>query len=155
MSVNAISNAGDWGAPSAESNWQNVLAASAKALGLSTGAVSQQLRAGASLSSLAEQQGVSQQTLTQAIAGALSPSTRSATTSTEQLEIATRIAQRVGGGQARHVAIPSGDPLLESLGESDSGDTLGALRASVATAYASNGTQSTPSPSGTAIDELA
>jgi hypothetical protein len=153
MSVNAISNTGDWGPTSAESNWQNVLAASAGALGLSQGAVSQQLRAGASLSSIAEQQGVPQQTLTAAIAGALSPSTRSATTSAEQLDIATAIAQRVGGGQARHVAVPAGDELLDSLGEA--GDTLGALRASVATAYVSNGSLSTPSPSSTAIDELA
>ena len=55
----------------AASNWQNVLAAASSALGESSSTVQQQLQSGSSLSWIASSQGVSQQTLVSAIAGAL------------------------------------------------------------------------------------
>jgi hypothetical protein len=105
---------------SSQSNWQNVLSAAAGVLGMSTGAVSAQLRAGASLASIAQSGGVPQQALAQAISGALSPSTRSATTSAQRQQIATSIADRLGGAGSRRGpgADQAGDPLLASAGSS-------------------------------------
>ncbi len=80
-----------------QNNWRNVLGAAANALGLSPSSVSSQLQAGASLSSIAQSQGVSEQALTGAIAAALSPSTQASATAAERQQIATSIANRAGG----------------------------------------------------------
>ncbi|MGD0197576.1 MAG: hypothetical protein ABSC56_06690 [Solirubrobacteraceae bacterium] len=157
MSVNAIGNHPGWAPTPGESNWQNVLDASADVLGLSPSAVSQQLRAGGtSLSSIAQQQGVSAQALTQAIAGALSPSTLASTTSEQQSQVAQRIAQRTGGGQARY----SGGGVADELAEFDDAQVSASAGpapqlANAATTYAASGATNAPVQSGAAIDERA
>lgn len=112
MALDVISSAAGWQAQlgsSLRSNWQNVLGAAAKALGMSASSISSQLRAGASLSSIAQAQGVSEQTLTDAIAGALSPRTQAAASDVERVRIATGIANRVGGPRS-HDDGPGDDP---------------------------------------------
>lgn len=103
MSIGSIGSADNW--PSAqsspaESNWQNVLAAASSTLGLSTSALQQQLRSGSSLSSIAQSQGVSQQTLVSSISAALTQNGSTATGSQLQ-QLATDIANRTPGGHHR------------------------------------------------------
>ena len=101
----SITGAADWQSQSAatlQNNWQNVLGAAAKALGLSPAAVSAQLQSGSSLSQIARAQGVSQDTLTSAIAAALSPSTQASASPSQLNKIATSIANRAGGPHAGH-----------------------------------------------------
>ena len=124
MSVDAIESGNGWALTSADSNWPSVLSAAAGVLGLSTSTVTVELRSGASLSFLAQAQGVSQDALAHAIAGALSPSTLSATTPDERLQIAAQIAQRAGGAPARYTA----GSLLADLDELERADvTVGGL----------------------------
>jgi hypothetical protein len=146
MSINAIGGAGSPGA-AADSNWPSVLGASARVLGLSTASVGAQLRAGASLSQIAARQGVSQDALTQAIAGALSPSTQSATTQPEREAIASQIAQRPGGAATRHNA---GDVAAE-LASLESDASLAPLLAT----YGAGGTVGAGAQRGATVDELA
>jgi hypothetical protein len=118
MSLNTITSAA---APqqtsSLQSNWQNVLDAAARTLGMSPGSVAAQLRAGSSLSSIAQSRGLSQEALTTSIAGALSPSTLSASTGAERRQIAASIADRVGGGHhyAGSSSAAGGNPLFAGL----------------------------------------
>jgi hypothetical protein len=149
MSVNVIGGGVATTTP-AESNWPAVLGAAAGVLGMSPGAVSAQLRGGASLSDLAAQQGASGQALTGAIAGALSPSTVSATTDAEREQIATQIAQRPGGAAARYAGSDLAGELaaLESAGAPS-------LLANAAAGYRPNGAAGTPVQSGAAVNELA
>ncbi len=106
MSVNAI------GAPqaaaqqqtsSSQNNWQNVLNSVSGSLGLSTSALQQQLQSGQSLSSIAQTQGVSQQSLVQSISTAVTQNGSSASGSQLQ-QIATNIANRTpsSGGHHHH-----------------------------------------------------
>jgi len=109
MSLNTITStaAAPQQSSSLQSNWQNVLDAAAKTLGMSSGSVAAQLRAGSSLSSIAASRGLSQQELTTSIAGALSPSTLSASTGAERRQIAASIADRVGGGHHHSASLSS------------------------------------------------
>ena len=104
MSIGSIGSAGLWPSQqttSAPSNWQNVLNAASGALGLSASALKQQLQSGASLSSIAQSQGVSQQTLVSSISNALTQNGSTATGSQLQ-QIATNIANRTPGGHHHH-----------------------------------------------------
>ena len=114
---------------------------------MTPGAISTQLRAGASLSELADTQGVSGQALTDAIAGALSSSTLAATTPQEREQIAARIAQRPGGAAARYAG-------SDLAGELASLETT-PLVANPAATYGSSGSAGAAQQSGVAIDELA
>lgn len=140
MALDVISSAAGWQAQlgsSLQSNWQNVLGAAAKALGMSASSISSQLRAGASLSSIAHAQGVSEQTLTDAISGALSPRTQAAASDAERARIATGIANRVGGPHSQADgpdADPDGDGSTSStnfdlLAMSTAGDSYSASAA--------------------------
>lgn len=103
MSVNSIDSTGGWPlqTTSTQTPWQNVLTAASSALGLSTSAVQQQLQAGASLSAIANTQGVSQQSLVQAITSALTQNGQPASASSGQLQqVATSLANRTLGSQA-------------------------------------------------------
>jgi hypothetical protein len=131
---------------SLQSNWQNVLSAASKTLGLSTGAVTAQLKAGASLSSLADSQGVSRQALTQAIAAALSPSTQAASTGAERQQIATAIADRAGGVHARHAHDHAG-------GSSDGAAVSVAITSADVLVVLAGG--ASPAVSASTIDQLA
>ncbi len=132
MSVNPVDNSSAWAAvqqnSSGQSMWQNVMSAAAGALGESASAVQQQLQGGSSLSSIAQAQGVSQQSLVQAIAGALSQG-GSTTASGDQLQqIATNIANRVPGGHHgghhRHHGTPSVQSATDATSADSDPDTL-------------------------------
>ncbi len=142
---------------SLQNNWQNVLGGAAKALGMSTGSVSAQLRAGASLSSIAQAQGVPQQALTDAIASALSPSTQAASTSAERQQIASSIANRAGGGHGHHAHRGESAASTEGADQLFSGLEGGAVSVSITSAdvlvVLTGGAASTPSTP--AVDELA
>lgn len=79
-----------------QGDWQNVLSSVSSTLGLNTGALQQELQSGQSLSSIAEAQGVSQQTLTHSITSALIQAGSTASGSQLQ-QIATNIADRTTG----------------------------------------------------------
>jgi len=87
---------------SGQSNWQNVLNSVSSTLGLSTSALQQQLQSGSSLSSIAQSQGVSQQTLVSAISTGLTQNGQSTASSAQLQQIATNIANRTPGGHGHH-----------------------------------------------------
>ncbi len=104
MSVTPISSSSTAAlqqSPSGQSNWQNVLSSVSGTLGLSTSALQQQLQSGQSLSSIAQTQGVSQQSLVQSISAALTQSGSTASASRLQ-QIATNIANRTPGAAGHH-----------------------------------------------------
>ncbi len=87
---------------SAESSWQNVVSSVSGTLGLSSSALQQQLQSGQSLSSIAQSQGVSQQTLIGSIQNALT-SNGSSASGPQLQQVATNIANRTpGAGHAGH-----------------------------------------------------
>jgi hypothetical protein len=86
---------------SAQNSFQNVLSSVSGTLGLSTSALQQQLQSGQSLSTIAQSQGVSQQTLIGSIQSALTQN--GSTASGPQLtQAATNIANRTPGGGGHH-----------------------------------------------------
>jgi hypothetical protein len=86
---------------SGQNPWQNVLSSVSGTLGLSSSALKQQLQSGESLSSIAQTQGVSQQTLLGSIQTALTQN--GSTASGSQLQQAvTNIANRTPGGGHHH-----------------------------------------------------
>jgi hypothetical protein len=105
---------------SAQNSFQNVLSSVSGTLGLSTSALQQQLQSGQSLSTIAQSQGVSQQTLIGSIQNALTQN--GSTASGPQLtQAATNIANRTpgGGGHHHHHGGGSGGGGIESLLASD------------------------------------
>lgn len=157
MSLNTIAGAGlEAAQPSSslQSNWQNVLSAASKTLGLGVGSVTAQLHAGASLSSIAQSQGISQAALVDAIAGALSPSTQAASTAAERQQIATSIADRAGvhGRHAGQQTAGAGasNPLLAGL-EADAAVSVSISSADVLVVL----TAGASPPSASTVDQLA
>ncbi len=105
MSISPIGSQNVWSLPSSSqtSNWQNVLNAASSALGLSTSDLQSQLANGNSLSSIAQTQGVSQDTLIQSITSALKQNGQLSGASGSQLQqIATSIANRTPGARGHH-----------------------------------------------------
>jgi hypothetical protein len=99
---------------SAQSSWQNVLSSVSGTLGLSSSALQQQLQSGQSLSSIAQSQGVSQQTLIGSIQNALTQN--GSTASGPQLQqAATNIANRTPGAGHHHRHGGGGGGGVESL----------------------------------------
>ena len=99
---------------SAQSSWQNVLSSVSGTLGLSTSALQQQVQSGQSLSSIAQSQGVSQQTLIGSIQNALTQN--GSTASGPQLQqAATNIANRTPGAGHHHHHGGGGGGGIESL----------------------------------------
>jgi hypothetical protein len=87
---------------SAQSSWQNVVSSVSGTLGLSSSALQQQLQSGQSLSSIAQSQGVSQQTLIGSIQNAVTWN-GSAASGPQLQQVATNIANRTpGAGHAGH-----------------------------------------------------
>jgi hypothetical protein len=106
---------------SAQNSFQNVLSSVSGTLGLSTSALQQQLQSGQSLSTIAQSQGVSQQTLIGSIQSALTQN--GSTASGPQLtQAATNIANRTpgaGGHHHHHGGGGGGGGGIESLLASD------------------------------------
>jgi hypothetical protein len=100
MSIGSIGSASN-PQQSNQNNWQNVLNAASATLGLTGPALQQQLQSGSSLSSIAQSQGVSQQTLVSSISSALTQNGSTATGSQLQ-QMATSIANRTPGGHHHH-----------------------------------------------------
>jgi hypothetical protein len=86
---------------SQNNNWQNMLSAMSGMLGMSTSALQQQLQSGSSLTSIAQTQGVSPQSLIQSISTALTQNGSTASGSQLQ-QIATNIANRTPGAGGHH-----------------------------------------------------
>src|SRR5271155_2465472 len=109
MSVNPVDVGGAIWQPQQQSSsngrgqgdWQNILDAASSALGVSSGSVEQQLQSGSSLSSIAQSEGVSQQTVVGAITSAIQQNEQSSgasgPSSARLSEIATNIADRTAG----------------------------------------------------------
>jgi hypothetical protein len=164
MSISAI------GAPSTltqqaprQSNWQNMLGAASSALGMSTGALAQQMQQGQSLATIASSKGVSTSSLVSSISGALAQSGQLSGASASTLQqIATDMVNRTPGGH-RHphhaAASASGaasllaalSPSTSSSGSSTSGASTGAAT------YSSTGSAGTSSstPAGSSFSQLA
>jgi hypothetical protein len=109
---------------SPQNSFQNVLSSVSGTLGLSTSALQQQLQSGQSLSSIAQAQGVSQQTLIGSIQNALTQN--GSTASGPQLtQVATNIANRTpgAGGHHHHHGGGGGGGGVESLLASDTSST--------------------------------
>ncbi len=105
MSITPIGSQTVWSLPSSSqsSNWQNVLNAASSALGLSPSDLQTQLASGSSLSSIAQSQGVSQDTLIQSITSALKQNGQLSGASASQLQqVATSIANRTPSAQGHH-----------------------------------------------------
>jgi hypothetical protein len=127
MSIGSIGSASNWPAQqssSMQSNWQNILTAASGTLGMTAPALQQQLQSGSSLSSIAQSQGVSQQTLISSISGALTQNGSTATGSQLQT-MATNIADRTPGGHHHHHHGGGGSTSDATAGSSAT-DTLGA-----------------------------
>jgi hypothetical protein len=157
MSLNTIAGAGLEGAQpssSLQSNWQNVLSAASKTLGLGVGSVTAQLKAGASLSSIAQSHGISQGALIDAIAGALSPSTQAASTAAERQQIATSIAGRAGAVHGRHAHQQSGGP-ADSLPDGLEADAAVSVSISSADVLVVLTAGASPPSNGSTVDQLA
>ncbi|HWE08268.1 MAG TPA: hypothetical protein VG325_02870 [Solirubrobacteraceae bacterium] len=125
MSIGSIGSAGNWPtqqSASPQGNWHNVVNAASGTLGLSTPSLQQQLQSGSSLSSIAQTQGVSQQTLISSISSALTQNGSTAT-GTQLQQIATNIANRTPGGHHHHPGGPAS--LLDSSSTSGSSSTDG------------------------------
>jgi hypothetical protein len=123
MSIGSIGSVnGAWPSQqssSAQSSWQNVLSSVSGTLGLSSSALQQQLQSGQSLSSIAQSQGVSQQTLIGSIQNALTQN--GSTASGPQLQqAATNIANRTPGAGHHHHGGGGG---IESLIATDTSST--------------------------------
>jgi hypothetical protein len=109
---------------SAQNSFQNVLSSVSGTLGLSTSALQQQLQSGQSLSSIAQAQGVSQQTLVGSIQTALTQNGASAS-GAQLTQAATNIANRTpgAGGHHHHHGGGGGGGGVESLLASDTSST--------------------------------
>jgi hypothetical protein len=109
---------------SAQNSFQNVLSSVSGTLGLSTSALQQQLQSGQSLSSIAQAQGVSQQTLIGSIQTALTQNGASAS-GAQLTQAATNIANRTpgAGGHHHHHGGGGGGGGVESLLASDTSST--------------------------------
>lgn len=137
---------------SSQSNWQNMLTALSGTLSLSTSALQQQLQSGQSLTSIAQAQGVSQQTLVQSISTALTQSGSTASGSQLQ-QIATNIADRTpGAGGHHHHHHGGGGSSVQSSSEATLLAALDASSSSSATTdpFATDSTQAS-----SAVDTLA
>ena len=135
---------------SSQSNWQSVLNSAASTLGLSTSALQQQLQSGQSLSSIAQAQGVSQQTLVQSISTALTQNGSSASGSQLQ-QIATNIANRTPGAGGHHHHHGGGSASVEQSSASTLLAALdGSSSSSTSDPLATDSTQANPG-----IDTLA
>jgi hypothetical protein len=126
MSIGSIDSSNAWSqqSGSTQTNWQNILSAASDTLGLSTSALQQQLQSGSSLTSIAQTQGVSQQTLVSSIEGALTQN-GSAATGSQLQSIATTIANRTpgSGGHHHHHAGGATDGSSSTSGSTDSTDS--------------------------------
>jgi hypothetical protein len=134
MSIGSIGSAGSWPTQQSatfQSNWQNVINAASGTLGLSASALKQRLQSGSSLSTIAQSQGVSQQTLVSSISSALTQNGSTAT-GTQLQQIATNIANRTPGGHHHHAG--GGASLLDpTSGTSSTGSTSSSSDSSSAT----------------------
>jgi hypothetical protein len=124
---------------SVQSPWQNVLSSVSGTLGLSTSALQQQLQSGASLSSIAQTQGVSQQTLISSISSGLTQN-GSGASGTQLQQAATNIANRTpgaagAGGHHHHHGGGEAASLLatDDTSSTDSTDSTTAAGPSAAT----------------------
>lgn len=126
MSIGSIGSANSaWPSQqssSTQSNWQNVMSSVSGTLGLSSSALKQQLQSGESLSSIAQAQGVSQQTLIGSIQSALTQN--GSTASGSQLtQAATNIANRTPGAGGHHHHHGGGGGLESLLATEDTSST--------------------------------
>ena len=126
MSIGSIGSANSaWPSQqssSTQSNWQNVMSSVSGTLGLSSSALKQQLQSGESLSSIAQAQGVSQQTLIGSIQSALTQN--GSTASGSQLtQAATNIANRTPGAGGHHHHHGGGGGLESLLATDDTSST--------------------------------
>jgi hypothetical protein len=134
---------------SQQSNWQNILGAASSALGMSTGALQQQLQQGQSLATIAQSNGVSTSSLVSTIAGALQQNGQVTGASAEKLQqIATNIVNRTPGTHRHHPhaggAAASGASgtaaVLAALDTSDSASSSSAIGAVTSSlSYSANG----------------
>ncbi|HEX3690135.1 MAG TPA: hypothetical protein VHV28_10560 [Solirubrobacteraceae bacterium] len=123
-SIGSVNNASpSQQSSSAQSDWQNVLSSVSGTLGLSSPALKQQLQSGESLSSIAQTQGVSQQTLIGSIQNALTQN--GSTASRPQLQqAATNIANRTpGAGHHHHHGGGGGGGVASLLDTDDTSST--------------------------------
>jgi hypothetical protein len=103
MSISAIAGQSPAQLQSSQTNWQNNLGAASSALGLSTGALQQQLQQGESLATIAQSQGVSTSSLVSSIAGALQQNGQASGASDAKLQqIATNVVNRTPGTHGHH-----------------------------------------------------
>ncbi|MEA2145359.1 MAG: hypothetical protein QOG59_946 [Solirubrobacteraceae bacterium] len=136
---------------SQQSNWQNILGAASSALGMSTGALQQQLQQGQSLATIAQSNGVSTSSLVASIAGALQQNGQVTGASADKLQqIATNIVNRTPGTHRHHhhgaasVSGASGTAaILAALDTSDSSSSSSAIGATSARSYSANGSATT------------
>jgi hypothetical protein len=116
--------------PSTQSNWLQMLSSLSGTLNMTPTALQQQLKAGSSLSSVADVQGVSQQTLVQSISTALTQYGSSASGS-QLAQIATNIAERTGNhhptrtGAAARTERPSASTLTSATGSRQTSSSAG------------------------------
>jgi trimeric autotransporter adhesin len=136
---------------SQQSNWQNILGAASSALGMSTGALQQQLQQGQSLATIAQSNGVSTSSLVSSIAGALQQNGQVTGASAEKLQqIATNIVNRTPGTHRHHhhagasVSGASGTAaVLAALSGSDASSSSSAIGATSALSYSATGSATT------------
>ena len=154
MSISAIAGQGAAQLQSSQqSNWQNILGAASSALGMSTGALQQQLQQGQSLATIAQSSGVSTSSLVSTIAGALEQNGQVTGASAAKLQqIATNIVNRTPGTHGHHhhhaggaaAAGASGTAaILAALDTSDSSSSSSAIGTTSALSYSATGSAST------------
>jgi hypothetical protein len=131
-SIGGVNAASMQQSSSAQSPWQNVLSSVSGTLGLSSSALKQQVQSGASLSSIAQSQGVSQQTLIGSIQNALTQN--GSTASGPQLQqVATNIVNRTPGAGHQHHHHGGGIESLLATDDTSSTDSTDAAGPSAAT----------------------
>ena len=135
---------------STQNPWQNMLNSVSSTLGLSTSALQQQLQSGQSLTQIAQNQGVSQQTLVQSISSALQQNGSTAPASQLQ-QIATNIANRTPGAGGHHHHHHHGGGVSSSTQQSADGTLLAALSTTPSDSTDATNPDGTQSASGLSI----
>jgi hypothetical protein len=155
MSISAVAGQSPAQLQPSQSSWQNILGAASSSLGLSTGALRQQLQQGQSLATIAESKGLSTSSLISSIAGALQQNGQVPGASAAKLQqIATNIVNRTPGthGHHHHAGGASGASgtaaILAALSGTDSSSSSSAAGAvTSALSYAADGSSSDSSSS--------